>query len=139
MSSRASPTVPANEAVQPLVGLVLVELEVGRRVERDDRPIAPVGVDPQRDLLGHRAARHEDGRRLAEQLANLGLERGDRAAVAVPVLLEVHGRERGDLGEHVRRRAEADTLEEPVAARAQSLQLLRRDRVASGAGAWSSG
>jgi len=89
-----------DQPVQPLVGLVLVELEVAGRVERDDPAAAPIGVDPERRLLGHRAARHEHGGGLAEQLANLGLERGDDAAVAVPVLLEVglrQGRDRGEV------------------------------------------
>ncbi len=50
---------PPDQAVEPLIGLVLVQLEVAGRMERDDLPAAPVSVHPQRDLLGHRAARHE--------------------------------------------------------------------------------
>ena len=51
-------------------GVFLMALEMARRVEGDRSGVAPVGVHTDRDLLGHRAGRHEHGRGLAEQPGN---------------------------------------------------------------------
>ena len=71
--------------MHPLVRLVLVQLQVAGGVKSDDAAVAPIGMDAQRDLLDHRAAGHEHGRRLIEQRANLLLEDPDRPALAVDV------------------------------------------------------
>ena len=55
-------------------------------MERDRADSAALAPDAKRDLLGHRAARHEDGGLLAEQLGDSALEPLD--AVALPVLVE---------------------------------------------------
>ena len=120
---------PADEAMQPLIGLVLVELEVAGRVEGDDAPAAPVGLDAQRDLLGHRAARHERGGRLAKQFADLGLEHRHRATLAVVVRRQLVARERRQLGERVGGGPQAVTLESPRAALAERAALGAGERV----------
>jgi hypothetical protein len=48
---------PRAEAVQVRVRALLVELEMACRVERDGADSTPVAPDPERDRLGHRAAR----------------------------------------------------------------------------------
>jgi hypothetical protein len=89
-----------SEAVEPLISLVLVQLQLGRRVagKRWDGP--PVGMDAQRDLLRHRPAGHEDRGRLAEDGPQLVLQGLDRATRAVPVDPQV----RRDLGKEARGR-----------------------------------
>ena len=131
---------PPDETMQPLIGLVLVELQVARRVERDDSPTASIGMDPQGDLLGHRAARHEDRGGLAQQLADLGLEGGHHATRAVFIGHQLLGRQRSELGEHVRGAAQAVASERTVAVVLQSRALLVRQCVGADHGssvAWS--
>ena len=123
---------PPDEAVQPLVGLVLVELEVAGRVERDDLAAAPVGVDPERDLLGHGPARHEHGGGLAEQLADLPFQHGDGAALAVHVRLQLVLGQHGELGEQVLDAPNAVALEPAVAPCAEGPPLLVGERVRRG-------
>ena len=89
--------------VQPPVAAALIVIEVAGGVEQHDPPATGVGVDPQRHLLGHRAAREERRGRLAERRRDLRLELGDRAAVAVPVRGDVLG----ELGEEIGRAAVA--------------------------------
>ncbi len=115
MRSRADPDHATDETVQPLVRLVLVQLQMRGRVERDDAAASPIRMDPERDLLRHRAAGHEHRRRLPEQLADLRLEDRHHAAVPVPVLIEILGRQRRDLREHVGRRPQAVTAQRPGA------------------------
>ena len=117
---------PADQAMQALVGLVLVELEVARRVERDDPAAAAIGMDAQGDLLGHRAARHEDRGGLAQQLADLGLEGRHRAARAVCVGGQVLGRQRSELGECVGGAAQPVASKRTLAAVPQPRPLLVR-------------
>ena len=73
------------QAVEQLVALLLVQLEVAGRMERDRADPAAVAPDPQRDLLRHRPARHEHRRLLAEQLGDLLLEALDPLARAVRI------------------------------------------------------
>ena len=87
----------------------LVDGEVAVRMEEDRSAITSVGVDAQDDLLGHRAAGHEDRGRLPEDRGDLGLELLDDPAAAVDVLLEV----RRNLGQHLCRRSIAVTAQEP--------------------------
>ena len=54
----------ADQAVQPLVRLVLMDLEVAGWMEGHATRPPAIGVDAQRDLLRHGAARHECGRGL---------------------------------------------------------------------------
>ncbi len=51
----------------------------------------PLAPDPQRDLLRHRAAGHEHGGLLAQQLGDAGLEPADPLALAVRVAALVLG------------------------------------------------
>ena len=76
MSCRASPTGRRVQAVQPLDGLVLLQREVAGGVPEHGAAAGALGVDPQRDLLGHRAARHQHRRGLAEQRGDLTLQLG---------------------------------------------------------------
>ena len=71
--------------MQPLVAPLLVALEMAGGVECDGLPRAPVGVDPERRLLGHRARQEEERRFLAEDSGDLGLELLDDATGAVVV------------------------------------------------------
>src|SRR6185503_11333191 len=73
------------EAVELPVCVVLVKLEVTRRMKGDAARARAIAPDPERDLLCHCPARHEDGRFLAEQSGDVALERGDELATAVAV------------------------------------------------------
>src|SRR5436190_1559361 len=75
----------AMQPVEELVALVLVTLQMAGRVKRDAADAAPLGPDPQRDLLAHRAAGHKDSSRLAEELGDLLLEGHDQLALPVAV------------------------------------------------------
>jgi hypothetical protein len=85
------------QAVEALVALLLVELEMARGMERDRRAGAALAPDPQRDLLRHRPARHEDRGLLAEEVRNAALEAPQPLALAVAVraLRVVGGRRQG--------------------------------------------
>ena len=97
---------PRAEAVQVLVRALLVELEMACRVERDGADSAPVAPDPERDRLGHRAARQEDGGLLAEELRDPLLDALGALAAAVvirPLLGARRLRQRRELVAHRRR------------------------------------
>ena len=125
----------AVQAVQPLGGLVLVQREVAGRVPEHGPPAGAVGVHPQRDLLGHRAARHQHRGRLAEQRRDLGLQLLDHPALAVAVGVDV-AEHLVHLGEHDRRRPVAVPEQEPGAAGAQLVgrRLAHGCRLAHGVG-----
>src|SRR6266545_5077301 len=76
---------PAVQAVEQLVALLLVQLEMAGRVERDGADTSAIASDPQCDLLRHCAGRHEHRGLLAEQLGDLLLETLDALAGAVHV------------------------------------------------------
>ncbi len=88
----------ADQAVQALVGPLLVEREMAGRVEGDRPEAPPLGMDAQRDLLRHRARGHEDRGGLAEDGSHLVLQGLDRAAGAVAVDARVDR----DLGQELR-------------------------------------
>ena len=97
---------PRAEAVQVLVRALLVELEMACRVERDGADSAPVAPDPERDRLGHGAARQEDGGLLAEELRDPLLDALGALAAAVvicPLLGARRLRQRRELVAHRRR------------------------------------
>jgi hypothetical protein len=56
--------------MKALICLVLVEFEMRRWMKCERTNTALVGVNPDRNLLLHRAARHEDDRRLAEDFSH---------------------------------------------------------------------
>src|SRR5262245_12489498 len=87
------------QPVEQLVSLPLVKLEVARGVKGDIAHTAPIGPDPQRDLLTHRAAGHEDGRLLAKQCGDLTLESLDQLALAVTIVADVRADPLGQLAE----------------------------------------
>ena len=58
------------------------------RFERDQHVVPWTGQSPQRDLVGHRAARQEERRLGAEQLRDLLLEAVDRWVLAVLVVAD---------------------------------------------------
>jgi hypothetical protein len=68
-------------------------------MERDGLAAACVGVEAQRDLLGHRPAREPNRRLLAEQPGDAGLEPFGQLALAVAVARHV-----GPLGPRPQRR-----------------------------------
>ena len=70
-----------------------------------------------------------DGGRLAEQTADLGLEGGDGTTLAVFVGGQVVGGKGRELGERVGGRSEAVTLQPALAARAQRAALVVGERV----------
>ena len=92
------------QAVEQLVALLLVHLEVAGRMERDGADASAVAPDPQRDLLRHRPARHEHRRLLAEQLGDLLFEALDALAGAVHVRPLVLAGRLGERREAVARR-----------------------------------
>ncbi|HEV8275889.1 MAG TPA: hypothetical protein VGQ26_09360 [Streptosporangiaceae bacterium] len=61
------------QAVQALVCLALVPVQVTHGVKDDRLPVPPVGVHPQHALLGHCPAGQEHRRWLAKQPGDLGL------------------------------------------------------------------
>jgi hypothetical protein len=97
-----------------------------RRVEGDDVPAEAIGVDPQGDLLGHRAARHEDRSGLAQQLADLRLEGRHHAARAVFVGRQLLGGQGSELGERTCGAAQAVVSKRTLAAASGEGALLVR-------------
>lgn len=69
-------------------------------MERNGPYSGPVAPDPQRNLLGHRAAGHEHRGRLAEQLGDPFLKVLDEGSLAVGVFLHVGPDHRRQVGEH---------------------------------------
>jgi hypothetical protein len=63
----------------------------------DPCPIAP---DPQRDLLGHGATRHQHRCLLAEQIGDTTLQTLDHVAVAVVILVEIGADGLGEIDEY---------------------------------------
>ena len=50
----------ADQAVQPLHRVVLMQEQMAGRVGDDSSPAEPIGMHPERGLLRHRAGGHED-------------------------------------------------------------------------------
>ena len=87
------------EAVQAARAVVLVLEQVREVGDRDPLRAGAVAPDAQRRLLRHDPAREERGRGLSEELGDLRLEPGDRAALGVDVPLgDVH--RLGLVGDH---------------------------------------
>ena len=61
------------------------------RLVADDDFIAGTGQHLEGDLVCHRAARHEQGRLLAEQLGDLLLQQIDRWVLAILVIADRRG------------------------------------------------
>jgi hypothetical protein len=110
----------ADQAMQALVRLVLVDLEVAGGMEGDRTEPAPIGMDAHRGLLRHGATGKERRCRFAEQLADLRLQRRHGPAVAIPVEPEVGGNFR----EHLRGGTIAVAVQEPRARRAVLLEVV---------------
>src|SRR6266540_5492829 len=88
------------------------------RVKGNGRVALPLAPDPKRDLLRHRAARHEHGRLLAEQLGHTLLEALHTLTRAVSVLPLVRARRVGELEQRLtNRRRAVPGVEEPLGAR----------------------
>jgi predicted amidohydrolase len=97
---------PTNEeslqTVKRLVATLLVNVEVTMGVERHRGQAPALGVDPQRNLLRHRATRHPDGRLRAEKPSDAILEALRQCAAPVSINTRVG---RGTLGESEEPRA----------------------------------
>ena len=89
-------------------------------MERDDAPVALVGVNAQRDLLDHRAARHENGRGLVEKRADLFLQDANGAAFAIEIDRQIVRAQRGDLRERLGWRPQAMSAQRSVTGFAQA-------------------
>jgi hypothetical protein len=115
--------------MQQLVALVLVELQVAGRVKRDVSGVAPVRPDPQRDLLTHRATRHKDGRRLAEQRGDLLLEGRDQRALPITIRRGIWRRVLRQVDEGLPRRPRIVMRQEPCTGRKNGVYLVRTSSV----------
>ena len=87
----------AEQTVQSLVSPLLVRVQMARRVVGDGVSPPPVPVHTQCCLLGHGAARNEQGGLLAEKGGDFGFEILDDAAEPVVVHLGIGG----DCGEQI--------------------------------------
>ena len=125
---------PRAEAVQVRVRALLVELEVACRVERDGADSAPVAPDPERDRLGHGAARQQQGSGRAEQVAHLLLDLGDQPAGAVAVGVTSARGFLGERGQRLPRRRPAVPVKPPRASRRDRVQPRRHDQAATSSG-----
>ena len=123
----------ADQSVQSLIRLVLVHLEVTRRVERDDVTAASVGVNPERDLLRHDPARHECGGRFAEQAPRLHVRalRPRRRSPYISAVRSSAGRTSRS-PKHVWDRPEAVSLEPAVTRGAKDTPLFVAERLGRG-------
>ena len=77
---------PETQAVQPLVAPALAPVEMAIGMGDEGGAACSLGVDPQGRLLGHRAGRQEQRRRLAEHFGDFRLELRDNSALSVLVL-----------------------------------------------------
>ena len=68
---------------EELVTLLLMQFQVACGMEGDDLDALALAPDAQRDLLRHRAARHEDRRLFAEKSSDLVLEVANHGPRAV--------------------------------------------------------
>jgi hypothetical protein len=96
------------QAVQQPRAVFLVQQQVAEVGQRDPADARPVGVHPERHLLGHDPAGKEGRRLNAEQLDELRLEPLNRAglAVVVPLLDAKLGARPGQVRERLGWRAE---------------------------------
>ena len=95
------------EPVQPGVPVLLVQLQMARRMKCDGAAASPVAPDAHGDLLGHRPTRDEDRRLLAEKLCDPALEARYPLAGSVRLAPLVRRRVVGDRLEKLRRRRRA--------------------------------
>ena len=107
MSSRALADQAAVQPVQPLVALLLVDLQVAGGMEGDGRAALAIAPDAQRDLLRHRPAGHEDRRLVAQDLGDPLLQAADPLALAVGVPPLVGAGRLGDRGQLLAQRGTA--------------------------------
>ena len=73
------------QAVQPLIRVALMEIEMVPGVHSDIGASPAFRPDPERDLLCQRTARQKDRRLFPQQLGDLRLEPVDQFALAVAV------------------------------------------------------